>query len=77
MSWPLKRWRWLLIYWNVRNRDMSIVIKEIVVRTKVEKTVYRPEELPEELVRRLKQELLEELGRAERRRMEGKTGKER
>lgn len=56
---------------------MSIVIKEIVVRTKVEKTVYRPEELPEELVRRLKQELLEELGRAERRRMEGKTGKER
>ena len=26
---------------------MSIVIKEIVVRTKVEKTVYRPEGLPE------------------------------
>ncbi len=56
---------------------MSIVIKEIVVRTKVEKTVYRPEGLPEELVKRLKRELLDELGRFERRRVRGRTGKER
>lgn len=56
---------------------MSIVVKEILVRTKVEKTVRQTEELPEELLRRLKQALLSELRKAERRRAIRKSGKER
>lgn len=56
---------------------MSIVIKEIVVRTKVEKAVFRPEEVSEELIRRLKQELLREIGKTERRRDWEKDRRER
>lgn len=56
---------------------MSIVVKEIIVRTKVEKTVCKAEEFPEELVRRLKEELLSELEKAERRRRRGRSEKER
>lgn len=56
---------------------MSIVVKEILVRTKVEKTICQTEELPEEWIRRLKQELLGELRKAERRRAIRKSGKER
>lgn len=53
------------------------MVKEILVRTKVEKTVCQTEELPEELLRRLKQALWNELRKAERRRTIGKSGKER
>lgn len=40
---------------------MPIVIKEINVTTSVEKKVVLPEEIPESVYARLKEELLEEL----------------
>lgn len=50
---------------------MTIVIKEIEVKTKVEKTVLKPEMLSGEVLEKLKRELLKEMVRQERRKPDG------
>lgn len=50
---------------------MTIVIKEIEVKTKVEKTVLKPEMLSGEVWEKLKRELLKEMVRHERRKPDG------
>lgn len=56
---------------------MTIVIKEILVKTRIEKTVYPPDHVPLEILDKLKQDLLDEMVKRERRKSREKPKTER